>query len=250
MKYEQFIRKIQIIKEKKIQNSQIENLLENLFFYRQIYSPPDEAYYPDIEPTCFCNKIFNPDKPFITCRECKELLHTECYVLSKNTGNSSCWKCSNNIDLQLQHLGIAISDKANNYNSYFIKNSKNNQINLDNPTLIGIKRTRADSIEEKIKSIPKNNLPETNILNNIVEKIEHSNISLNYENDKKIHEEKVNYPNLSEERRKFLTSLIEKLEKATNTDFHDKSISTEERSRRTFRNKISYALVNFLLKIF
>ncbi len=60
---------------------------------------------------------------------------------------------------------------------------------------------------------------------------------------KNIQEERTNYPNLSEDRRKYLTALIEKLELSNSNDLSEKNLPPAEKSRKTFRNNISYALV-------
>lgn len=95
-----------------------------------------------------------------------------------------------------------------------------------------------------------------NIINNVIKSDKNfkgnsegfiSGIQGDKEKVKSVHEEKSSsYPNLSEERKKYLIGLIEKLESSYSNDNADKSISSEERSRRTFRNKISYALVIIL----
>jgi hypothetical protein len=72
-------------------------------------------------------------------------------------------------------------------------------------------------------------------------------ININIRNDEiKPKEEKNQYPNLSPERRKYLKSLINKLEISSNLEFSDKNISPEEKSRKLFRNSILYSLVIYL----
>ncbi len=262
LKYEQFIRKMQILKEKRIQNPHsIETVLENLFFYRQIYSASDNTYYPEIEPSCLCNKPFNPDKSFITCRECKELIHAECYV---NSGSKNCFKCGNDLAAQLEQNGLGINSS---FETYFVKNCIVNYNSTSSAeALLGNKRGRAEISDEKKPNSNNNiNINNNNKINakeviKIEEAVNISRLDSNNSNKasgsimigyagekekhKSAHEEKSSsYPNLSEERRRNLMCLIEKLESSNNTDNADKSFSSEEKSRRTFRNKISYALV-------
>jgi len=219
----------------------ISSILENTFFYRQIYNYSDNTYYPDIELGCFCNKIFNPDKNFITCRECKELIHIECFV---NSGQKACLRCSNDLEKQLEQSGVAIN--VANYETYYIKNNQND-------SLLGHKRERAYSFEEKPQNIISKDIKTNEHMqanNNIIVKDKHplSNLFAKSEGEKTRNgnEERTNYPNLNEERRKNLITLIEKLESSNNNELSDKSLSTEDKSRRTFRNKISYALVLFI----
>lgn len=73
--------------------------VKDVYFYRQKYSKEDDAYLPDLDPICFCNKIFNPDREFSQCSKCKEYFHMKCY---HNAQNKKCpnVNCTNNLSLQ------------------------------------------------------------------------------------------------------------------------------------------------------
>lgn len=234
-----------MIKEKKNSNqNSIDHVLENTFFYRQIYNVTDDNFYPSLEPTCFCHQIFNPDKNFLTCKECKELIHVKCFVESKSV---KCSKCTNLIQIQLQKSGLGISE---DFETFYIKNQKKeNILSPQSENLIGNKRPRENSEDDNNnnakKIINEHNLNFANKDNiSVYDKIKSPDQLINIQLEKKGgNEEKINYPNLSEERRKYLNSLIEKLENSNNNDFIEKNLSSDEKSRRIFRNKISYALV-------
>jgi hypothetical protein len=163
---------------------------DRVFFFRQKYSVSDESFIPEnLQTSCYCNKIFNPDKNFIQCRECKEYIHMECFLSAET---QTCFNCSNNIESQLSH---------NNTSNEFL----------------GIKRARTDELEVNEKT--------------------HENIE-----EKKVDEGKTLYPNLSDDKRKYLISLIDKLERH-NMATRDRQMTTEEKSRKIIRDKICNSLL-------
>jgi hypothetical protein len=99
---------------------------------------------------------------------------------------------------------------SNNIESQLSHNTTTNEF-------LGVKRTRLDEPEIRDKT------------NENVE-------------EKKIDEGKTLYPNLTEERRKYLISLIEQLDKR-NLATRDRGISQEEKSRKIIRDKICYSLL-------
>jgi hypothetical protein len=196
-KFEDYIKRLLNIKEK-YKNTDISNYLatEKLFFFRQMYSSMDEAFYPDSLPTsCYCDKIFNPDKNFIQCKECKELIHVECFLEAET---QKCSKCNNSISNQMSSTST------------------------HNDNFLGVKRQRSDDIVPGPRNIERK--PEQHV------------------EEKKQEEAKVAYPNLSEERRKYLLRLIERLDKE-NTGMVNKYMAQEERSRKVIRDKICYSLL-------
>lgn len=119
---------------------------------------------------------------------------------------------------------------------------------------LGKKRDRLEEEENDVKiKVEENNDTNVEIKTEPKEKEkEVNNISSPYSNsktkdEKKQKEEKNQYPNLSAERGKYLKSLIDKLEISSHTEFSDKNFSPEEKSRKTFRNGILYALVISLM---
>ena len=103
---------------------------------------------------------------------------------------------------------------------------------------LGKKRDRLSENDTSLREEGNNNIESES------KKAKSLNPSLNIkiEGEKK-QEEKNSYPNLSEDRRRYLKSLIEKLELSNNNEYADKNITQEEKSRKTFRNGILYALV-------
>lgn len=156
--YSNIIAKCEIISyENYLKKIMMKQKVKDVYFYRQKYSKEDDAYIPDIDPSCYCNKIFNPDSEFSQCVKCKEFFHIKCYTESKNKKcpNES---CNNNLSLQL-NAGKPKEEKK----------------------LIGNKRDRAD-LESNNNNKSQNddryrNLPEKNRNNliNYIEKIEKMN---------------------------------------------------------------------------
>jgi hypothetical protein len=179
---------------------------EKLFFFRQMYS--DDAFFPDtLDTSCYCDTVFNPDKAFIQCKECKELIHVECFM---NSETQKCSKCNNNIANQL-NTGVPASS-----------NISANVAEREPTQFLKMKRQHSDDLPLNPRHGDKKVEPE-----------------------EKKHEEPKgggSYPNLSEERRKYLIKLIERVEKE-NTTMENKNMTPEERSRKIIRDKISYSLL-------
>jgi hypothetical protein len=114
LKFEEYLVKIK-------ENSKID---ENLFFYRQKYNVLEENFEPDLVPLKCCGKYFNPDDPFLQCkdRNCKVFIHRACF-------NKFTIKLCPNCSCKL--------DSESNPNSL----SKNQNTIID---LIGKKRDRKD----------------------------------------------------------------------------------------------------------
>lgn len=218
LKFEAFIKKVLTLKEKKI-NFIEKN--ENTFFVRQKYSISDDSVVPDLTNTCYCDQIFNPDRNFIQCKKCKELIHMECFLAGEN---KRCFNgsCNNNIENQLQE-GV-----------------KKNQ--EENTNMIGSKRKRENEVvdeeERKSQKILPKNIEYGNKTGNLAPK---TSISADVSSSQ--HEEKAEdkaaaeaFPNLSESGRKYLKNLIDKIEKKNNAI--NKPLSSDEKSRRTIRVKI------------
>lgn len=207
LNFDMYIKKLLLLKEKKIPiNAQLK-----IFFVRQKYSVEDDHLAPDLANSCYCDMPFNPDKNFIVCKRCKEYLHVDCFLLGES---KKCFNqvCDNNIEIQLQ-TAQTISIKEEKKNALFIGN----------------KRDREDLIENR-KDQVQNNPLETN-QNNPMKK------------QKAGDEDKSNeqYPNLSENSRKYLQGLISKNEKkgiASNSH-----VSNEEKIRISIREKIFNSLV-------
>jgi hypothetical protein len=199
MKFEDFVRRLITIKEK-YKNPSVSQYLagEKLFFFRQIYCS-DDTFYPDaLDTSCYCDKIFNPDKNFIQCKECKELIHVECFISAET---QKCSKCHNNIANQLNTGTTSATDTPT--------------------TFLKMKRPHTDELPPNPR----------------IEKKAEVNIE-----EKKHEEHKANYPNLSEDRRKYLTRLIDRLDKE-NTCMHNVYLNPEDKSRKIIRDKISYSLL-------
>ena len=138
--------------------------------------------------------------------------------------------------------------------SEFLKQKRNRIDEEDNNSIEIKEEEKINEYKEKekdmeIKIVQKNtNKIETNILESNLNSNIPSNYPLNFSSnirneEIKQKEEKNQYPNLSPERRKYLKSLIDKLEISSHLEFSDKNISPEEKSRKTFRNGILHALV-------
>ena len=109
--------------------------MDKTYFIRQKYNPQDDIFTPDLSTGCYCDQIFNPDEIFIQCKECKELIHVNCFLSgeTKKCFNSS---CNNSIENQLSQLN---------------QREQPVQTQVPREKLVGNKRNReeiADSLEE------------------------------------------------------------------------------------------------------
>ena len=218
LKFDQYIKKLLSLKEKKLNFSRN----NSTFFVRQKYSVGEDHFAPDLMNSCYCDRPFNPDKNFIQCKKCKELIHLECFLLEecKKCFNQS---CDNNIEAQ----------------TTLIAHTKESE--QKNPQLIGNKREREiqeELVAEKTSQSEKITFINLNLPNQ-------PNASYNaYIKKQKISEEdKINeiYPNLPEESKKYLLNLIQKNEKKSLAA--NSHVSSDEKSRITIREKIFNSLV-------
>lgn len=72
MKFDEFMQKL------KDNNYKFE---DNTYFFRQKYLVQQEITQPNLQKMKCCNEIFNPDLPFIQCREnnCRSYVHKSCF---------------------------------------------------------------------------------------------------------------------------------------------------------------------------
>jgi hypothetical protein len=121
-----------------------------------------------------------------------------------------------------------------------------------NEKLIGQKRERAGDGAKLIE-------PQINASNVLISKqssqpvinlISHNSQELPVEERAKsfTDDPKNSFPNINDERRIYLTNLIDKIEKANNNI--NKSLPDDERWRRTTRDKICFSLVRILIIIY
>jgi hypothetical protein len=211
---DQFIRRVQMIREKKTINdiSQLQSFLQKVFFFRQKYSVSDDQFLPDLPTTLCCENILNPDLRFIQCRLCKEIYHYDCLNDSSINPHKSlqikCLKqnCNNTLLLDTLH-----------------KQTSSNSTDNNNVNFIGNKRNRQNE----------NNTNEI--------KIEDKNISINKQmNIENKEEGKYSY-HLTEESKKFLDHLAEIVIKKNSMKSH--SMTPEEKTRLNIREKICISLV-------
>jgi hypothetical protein len=205
--FDLYIKRILALKEKKTKNTPT-------YFVRQKYSVEDDHLAPDLAYTCYCDMPFNPDKNFVQCKKCKELIHINCFLLAetKKCFNQS---CDNNLEIQ-------------------ILNTNTNQSKVSESNMIGNKRER----EYEANLISETSLPSENTHHNNPETIK---------KQKSTEEDKANeqYSNLSEESKKYLINLISKNEKKSITE--NSHVSPEEKCRIAIREKIFNSLVFKLL---
>jgi hypothetical protein len=210
--FDLYIKRILAYKEKK---TSIKNT--PLYFVRQKYSVEDDHLAPDLNITCYCEMPFNPDKNFIQCKKCKELVHIDCFLLAetKKCFNQS---CDNNLEVQIV-----------NYNTNLPKIPE-----TKNSNMIGNKRERDYDTNLHSESVNTNeNIPDNK-----------ANSQITVKRQKSTEEDKANeqYSNLSEESKKYLINLISKNEKKSMTE--NSHVSNEEKSRIAIREKIFNSLVS------
>jgi hypothetical protein len=237
LKFEDFINKKLLFKGKKSPN--LDSLLENVYFVQQKYLVSDDHFLPDLTTYCYCDQPFNPDKNFIKCKECKGLIHSDCFLTSET---KKCYNCSNNIELQLNATPVITPLPAENMNN------ASNQF-------IGVKRTRKDQesdmeviIDKEPQLIKKESFitPATNTTQvpNQQQLTTQIHTTHNIESSSK-DDSQISYSNLSEERRRYLTNLSDKIMKTHNNLINNTSVplSSEEKNRKNIRDKIMISLV-------
>lgn len=208
--------------------------MEKIYFVRQKYNPQDDIFTPDLSTSCYCDQIFNPDEIFIQCRECKELIHVNCF-LSGETKKCFNASCNNNIENQLSQSN---KEQTTQGTADTLK---------EKGKFVGAKRNREENQPDAVSEI--RSIKEEKISSNVSSIV--SNVA-NPDYNKKKTEEKSkvhvveddrglnNYPNLSEPRRKYLINIIDNLEKKNSVN---KPPTQDEKSRKNIRDKISYQLV-------
>ena len=232
LKFDQYIKRILTNKEKR---SEIN--MDKTYFIRQKYNPQDDIFTPDLSTSCYCDQIFNPDEIFIQCKECKELIHVNCFLSgeTKKCFNSS---CNNSIENQLSQINQRDQPvQIQAPKGKFIKNKRNRE-------------DVGDSLEEfKFQESTRDIQVEIINLNSpqVGNTVNSNEVNLKKSNDEKLKtqnplEDKYtnSYPNLSEDRRKNLINLIENLEKKNSVN---KPPTQDEKSRKNIRDKICYQLV-------
>ncbi len=150
--YSNIISKCEVYSFENYLKRRIQKNTKNTYFYRQRYNRDTGIYVPDLDPSCYCEKIFNPDEEYAQCSKCKEYFHLACYFKSPN---KKCFNelCNNIIENQMTTAQI--------------EKLKTNYVGL------GSKRKRSDDmqkplVEEKYKNIPENNrLYLINLIENI-----------------------------------------------------------------------------------
>jgi hypothetical protein len=228
LKFEAFVRKIISLKEKKI------NVLdknESTFFVRQKYIVAAEMFAPDLPTSCYCDQIFNPDKNFIQCKKCRELIHMDCF-LSNETKRCFNGGCNNNIENQLNQSGTAAISS---------QHQDNKLLESKEYLMIGNKRKRDDETEEEKERLGLVlNISSNTVNTSVINLTSNSNKNpIEYNIEDKLGDA---YPNLSENGRKYLKALIDKIDKKNNAV--NKPLTTDEKSRRTIRDKIFNSMVN------
>jgi hypothetical protein len=233
LKFDFYIKKLLLQKEKKASTSNFTAQENQTFFVRQKYLVDMEHFQPDLPTTCYCDQIFNPDKNFIQCKKCKELIHLECYLLgeTKKCFNPS---CNNSIEEQLN------TQTQKTTNEGFIGNKR--------------RREEEEKIEKTVKTSDNNNLNQSQNTSS-----QNASMLVDFTREHLHEKEKESqpviqpqhaedkgslvdiYPNLSEDRKKYLIFLTDKIEKKNNA--LNKNNNLEDKSRRTVRDMICNSLV-------
>ena len=119
---------------------------------RQKYLVADEMFAPDLPTSCYCDQIFNPDKNFIQCKKCKDLIHMDCF-LSSETKKCFNGSCNNNIETQLNQSLLDNKKHIDHFDN--VENVEKENI------MIGNKRRRVEE-EKNIAGVNTNNNPNFN----------------------------------------------------------------------------------------
>ena len=111
-----------------------------IYFYRQVYNKSEGEARPELDPMCYCHKLFNPDIEYDICKKCGDYFHIECYL------KSGMKKCCNDT---CQNI---ISNQLNQNQLKSIKEKKN----------LGKKRERDEENNKSLNDERFKNLPEEN----------------------------------------------------------------------------------------
>lgn len=103
---------------------------KEVYFYRQKYSFEDNSYLPDLDSTCYCYKIYNPDEEYQQCAKCKDYFHMSCYIQSRR---KKCYNelCNNIVEYQFTTLQLE---------------SEKNKLNEHTNKILGNKHKRDEEI--------------------------------------------------------------------------------------------------------
>jgi len=182
--------------------------LEKTFFYRQKYVHED-LFVPELQLSCYCEKIINPDISFFQCKDCKDFIHNECYLKSETK------KCP--------HCGILIEVAQKTEKSMTNTNTVSNIQELRSNLLHNKRLREEESYFERQRSL----MADGGVQNEEVKK--------------DLDESKFKFANLNEDKNKYLTNLIERLTKTNSMINYN--CTPEEKLRKNFRDQFCYSLL-------
>ena len=128
-----------------------------LYFWRQFYSFDTENFNPENLPSiCFCETIFNPDRPFKRCL-CGEYFHLECLYQRKSCKCMDCGKPLLSVEEKLYKIN-AISNIIDEYKDEFIEEEEeNNNLRQKNNETNFLEKYREDfEYSDEEENYPKN----------------------------------------------------------------------------------------------
>ena len=175
--------------------------VDNIFFYRQKYVQ-DDLFAPELQSSCFCEKFFNPDINFFQCKDCKDFIHNNCFLKSDS---KRCPRCGNALE-------ITQKDKP-------IINSFQDQ----KTSLLQNKRLREEEF-------PQNNVQRSLVME-----------ASNEDSKKESEDSKFKFSNLNDEKKRYLTSLIDRLTKTSTMINYN--CTPEDKLRKNFRDQFCYSLL-------
>ena len=138
--FECIISKCEVIHFNQYIQRKLKKTDHGIYFYRQVYNKSEGEARPELDPMCYCHKLFNPDIEYDICKKCGDYFHIECYL------KSGMKKCCNDT---CQNI---ISNQLNQNQLKFVK-EKNN---------LGKKRERDDENNKSLNDERFKNLPEEN----------------------------------------------------------------------------------------
>jgi len=132
-----------------------------IYFYRQVYNKSEGEARPELDPMCYCHKLFNPDIEYDICKKCGDYFHIECYLKS---GLKKCCNdtCQNIISNQLNQNQLRNVKEKKNLGKKRERDEENNNKSLNDERFKNLPEENRKNLFKKIDLMEK----QTNMVSN------------------------------------------------------------------------------------
>ena len=124
--FDNIISKCEVIHFNQYIQKRLKKTDRGIYFYRQVYNKIEGEARPELDPMCYCHKLFNPDIEYDICKKCGEYFHIECYLKS---GMKKCFNdtCQNIISNQLNQNQLKSFKEKKNLGKKRERDEENNK---------------------------------------------------------------------------------------------------------------------------